>query len=81
LQAIYKDRPTRQRVFEILEQIVPDDIDAENGRPGMDLWSILVLGTLRLNLQKNFDLWNAEHSNNDWQRVRPFPDRILHPEL
>ena len=24
LPAIYKDRPTRQRVFEILEQIVPD---------------------------------------------------------
>jgi hypothetical protein len=33
LQAIYKDRPTRQRVFEIFGQIVPDDIDAGNGRP------------------------------------------------
>ena len=40
LQTIYNDRPTRQKVFEILEQIVPDEIDADNGRPGMDLWSI-----------------------------------------
>jgi len=35
LQAIYKDRPTRRKVFEILEQIIPDEIDADNGRPGM----------------------------------------------
>ena len=36
---------------------------------------------LWLNLQKNYDLWQAEHSTIDWQRVRPFPDRILHPDL
>ena len=51
LQAIYNDRPTRQRVFEILEQVVPDDIDTGNGRPGMELWSILVLGTFTAQLQ------------------------------
>ncbi|MCP4700933.1 MAG: HigA family addiction module antidote protein [Gammaproteobacteria bacterium] len=27
-----------------------------------DLW---------LNLQKNFDLWQAEHSSNDWKKVQP----------
>jgi addiction module HigA family antidote len=24
-----------------------------------------------LNLQKNFDLWQAEHASNAWQRVKP----------
>lgn len=37
-----------------------------------DLW---------LNLQKNYDLWNAEHASSDWKRVRPLPPNILHPEL
>lgn len=70
LQAIYKDRSTRQRVFEILEQIVPDDIDAGNGRPGMDLWSILVLGTLRLNCNWDYDKL-LEIANNH-KTVREF---------
>ncbi len=24
-----------------------------------------------LNLQKNYDLWQAEHTSNEWQRVKP----------
>lgn len=70
LQAIYKDRATRRKVFEILEQIVPDDIDAGNGRPGMDLWSILVLGTLRLNCNWDYDKL-LEIANNH-KTVREF---------
>lgn len=70
LQAIYKDRPTRLSVFEILEQIVPDDIDAGNGRPGMDLWSILVFGTLRLNCNWDYDKL-LEIANNH-KTVREF---------
>ncbi len=70
LQAIYKDRSTRQSVFEILEKIVPDDIDAGNGRPGMDLWSILVLGTLRLNCNWDYDKL-LEIANNH-KAVREF---------
>ncbi len=70
LQAIYKDRPTRRKVFEILEQIVPDDIDAGNGRPGMDLWSILLLGTLRLNCNWDYDKL-LEIANNH-RTVREF---------
>ena len=70
LQAIYSDRSTRQYVFEILEQIIPDDIDAGNGRPGMDLWSILVLGTLRLNCNWDYDKL-LEIANNH-KTVREF---------
>ncbi len=36
---------------------------------------------LWLNLQKNYDLWLAENISNDWKRVRPLPEQILHPEL
>ena len=31
-----------------------------------------------LNLQKNFDLWQAEHTSNEWQSVQPFSPRMLH---
>jgi len=31
-----------------------------------------------LNLQKNFDLWLAETASDDWQKVKPFPQHILH---
>ena len=48
LQAIYSDRRVRNEVFSILHKVVPENIDSGNGRPGMDLWKILVLGTLRL---------------------------------
>jgi addiction module HigA family antidote len=31
-----------------------------------------------LNLQKNFDLWQAETGSQDWKNVKPFPLRMLH---
>ncbi len=55
LEAIYTNRETRTTVFTILEDITPDNTDAGNGKPGMDLWSILVLGTLRLNCNSAYD--------------------------
>ena len=46
LQAIYSDRQVRDNVFSILSEIIPKQVDPNNGRPGMDLWKILVLGTI-----------------------------------
>jgi len=54
LQHIYRTAPIRDKVFEVLKQIVPKK-DHETGRPGMDLWKILVLGTLRLNCSWDYD--------------------------
>ena len=34
-----------------------------------DLW---------LNLQKNYDLWHAEHSSDDWQSVQQLSSQLLH---
>jgi addiction module HigA family antidote len=33
-----------------------------------------------LNLQKNFDLWQAETASRAWQKVKPLPHQVLHPE-
>jgi addiction module HigA family antidote len=34
-----------------------------------------------LNLQKNFDLFQAEKSSTDWQLVKPLPAQLLHSHL
>ena len=34
-----------------------------------------------LNLQKNHDLWQAEHISNDWQRVKPLSPQLTHSHL
>ena len=31
-----------------------------------------------LNLQQNYDLWHAETASKEWQKVKPFPQSILH---
>ncbi|MFC1886441.1 ISNCY family transposase [Thermodesulfobacteriota bacterium] len=54
LQHIYTTRKIREEVFKILSRIVPRK-SREAGRPGMDLWKILVLGTLRLNCNCDHD--------------------------
>lgn len=58
----------------------------ENGAitPDMALRLSRAFGTtpdLWLNLQKNYDLWNAQHASNAWKSVRPLPEQILHQEL
>lgn len=70
LQAIYGDRQFREDVFTILESIIPEHIDSSNGRPGMDLWNILVLGTLRLNC--NWDYDKLQEIANNHKTIREF---------
>lgn len=36
-----------------------------------DLW---------INLQKNYELWQAEHSSSSWQTVKPLPHLLLHSQ-
>lgn len=63
LQHIYTTTPLRDAVFKILEEIAPTKSDGEEtkvvsihkGRPGMDQWSILVLGSLRVGLNADYD--------------------------
>ncbi len=70
LQAIYADRDLRHEIFSVLENMVPKKVNPKNGRPGMDLWKILVLGTLRLNC--NWDYDKLHNISNNHKLVREF---------
>lgn len=55
LQYIYCTPEIKEEVFKILDEIVPKGKSKTNGRPGMEQWKILVLGTLRLNCNWDYD--------------------------
>lgn len=55
LQHIYSNPKLQDEVFDILKRIIPENIDTENGRPGMALWTILVLGMIRVCCNIDFD--------------------------
>jgi len=68
LQHIYCTRKLREKVFSILKRIVPYK-DHETGRPGMDLWKILVLGSLRVNCNCDFDKLHELANNHRTLRL------------
>lgn len=55
LQYIFTQSEVRESIFQILEKEISPGIDKLNGRPGMSLWKILVMGMLRLNLNWDYD--------------------------
>lgn len=63
LQHIYTTPDLRQTIFKILEEVVPcrsgsdknGKASVDKGRPGMEQWRIMVLGTLRLGLNVDYD--------------------------
>lgn len=63
LQHIYRTPELRQKIFAIIKDILPEPVvdgkakpvSAELGCPGMNQWTILVLGSLRLCLNADFD--------------------------
>lgn len=55
LQYIYCTPEVREQVFAVLKEMVPKGVNMNNGRPGMELWKILVMGTLRLNCNWDYD--------------------------
>ena len=63
LQHIYTNVKLRCKVFEILEQKISPDTDNSTGRPGMELWKILVFGVFRINLDWDYDRL-VEMANN-----------------
>lgn len=55
IKAVYTDPESRAELFAILKEAVPAGVDAGNGRPGMDLWQIFVLGAVRLGCDMDYD--------------------------
>ncbi|MEO6904997.1 MAG: ISNCY family transposase [Ginsengibacter sp.] len=55
LQYLYVNIPIRQEIFSLLEKNISPKINKNNGRPGMELWKIFVMGVLRLDLNLDYD--------------------------
>ena len=70
LRHIDSDKKLQARIFGILETMVPVSVDAGNGRPGMDLWKISVLGALRL--ISNWDYDKLHDMANNHSKIREF---------
>lgn len=64
LQEIYKNKNTRKSIFSILEEMIPKNILKNRGRKGMSLWTIFVLGTLRLSCNWNYDNLKEHYDNH-----------------
>ena len=69
LQYIYCTPEVREEVFQILEEMIPRGIDANAGRPGMLMWKILVLGTLRLDCNWDYDKVKEIADHHDTLRM------------
>ena len=55
LQFVYTNLALRGAIFELLERQVAPKVSKTNGRPGMPLWTILVCGVIRLDLNCDYD--------------------------
>jgi len=64
LQYIYVNIKLRNAVFQLLETHIQADVDGNNGRPGMDLWKIFVIGVLRLDLNWDYDRLHEQVNNH-----------------
>jgi IS5 family transposase len=67
LQWIFTDPEVNEEIFALLEAKIVGD-KKQTGRPGMDLWRILVLGVVRLALDCDYD--RMEHIANYDSLVR-----------
>jgi hypothetical protein len=55
LQHLYVIPALRTELFALLEENIAPKVDKGNGRPGMTLWRIFVCGTVRLDLNTDYD--------------------------
>jgi len=55
IQSIYRDKETREETFKVLMELVPENVNPNNGRKGMHFWKIYILGMLRLNCDIDYD--------------------------
>ena len=66
LQHIYMTPELRERVFDLLREAAGN---TDQGRSGMELWKILVLGTLRLNCDWSYDTLKNMADNHKMIRL------------
>ena len=68
LQHIYCTPTLRDQIFSILRELIPEQVAIDTDRPGMHLWRIFVLGTLRLSCNWDFD--RLREMANNHKKIR-----------
>ena len=69
LQHIWCDEESRERLFALLDEHILPEADRTVGRPGMELWQILVLGVLKQGLGCDFDRIHELTNHHDTIRA------------
>ena len=87
LQLLYTQTETRAKLFELLERSLDLTAKVDVGRPGMELWRIFVLATLKQGLNCDFDrlqeLANQHQTlremlgHTDWDDKTHYPMQTL----
>jgi hypothetical protein len=82
LQHLYMNLPLRTQIFELLEAEISPKVNKRNGRPGMELWKILVCGVVRLDLNEDYDRLHELVNHHDTIREMlghaPFDEQTYH---
>ena len=55
LQYLYSQEALRDRLFALMDEFILPGVNKKVGRPGMAMWSILVLGVVKQGLGCDFD--------------------------
>jgi hypothetical protein len=63
LKEVYCNSEYNEKIFSIIEKYLPK-VDRNNGRPGMNMWTIFVLGQVRMCMNMSYDMLHY-HSNHD----------------
>ena len=75
LQHLYSDAKFRERLFALLDQYIFPGTSRKTGRPGMEMWRILVMGVIKQGLGCDFD--RLHELVNQHQTLRQF---LGHPK-
>ena len=62
LQEIYTHDEKREQLFALLEEILTSKTRHTTGRPGMHLWRIFVLATLKAGASRGREMFHNTHS-------------------
>ena len=63
MKEIYCNSEYNDKIFSIMEKYLPN-VDHNNGRPGMNLWTIFVLGQVRMCLGTNYSMLHNLSNNH-----------------
>ena len=69
IRDLYSDPDFREPVFKLLDKTILPDADRHQGRPGMDLWTILVLGIVKQAKRMDFDTLHDQANNHKKLRL------------